>query len=1761
MTQSQVNRTILSARERTTVYLQRGPDGPVVLKVLAVDRPSVAELVRFANDLELTRDLEIDGVRRGLRRERIDGRHALVLEYAEGAPLRCRAVGSTRELIDALRVGARLARIVGEVHEARIVHKDIKPSNIIVDPATGAVRLIDFGLASRLALRKVDLGNPASLEGTLAYVSPEQTGRMNRVVDWRTDLYSLGATLYELLAGHPPFLSADPVELVHAHIAQLPRPLHEVNPNVPPAVSAIVGRLLAKEAEDRYQSGLGLAHDLELAATMLAETGAVEPFPLGRRDVSARFHLPQRLYGRERDVAGLLAACARAAEGRPELVLVTGSSGVGKSALVHEVHRPVAERRGAYVEGKFDPLQRNIPYSAPIQAFSALVDRLLGEGEAGLAAWRARILAAVGDSGEVLTAVIPNLGLVLGPQPAVPPLRGAEANNRLQYLLRAFVRAVATAEHPLVLFLDDLQWADLASLQLLTALLTDPDSRHVLVIGAYRDGEIGHEHPLPDVIASVERAAEVHRIALGPLAPADVDALVADALAVAPTRSASLATLVHERTGGNAFFVRQLLLALDEQGAIAFDRASLAWTWDLEAARKAGFTDDVVELMTAKIARLPADSAGVLQTAACLGGRFELATLATVAGRPADELATALWPAIQAGLVEPITGGGHATEDAAFAFVHDRVQQAAYARLEAGDRAALHARIGRLLLDQTPRERRAERLFDIVNQLDLGREHVTGDARGELARLNLEAGRRALASGAHAQALTYLNTGIELQDGWERDPATALQLTGSAALSAYFTSDFDAAEKLADEVLSRANAALDKVDAWDARIMSAIARDDMDGALRLGVVALGELGVGFPAKPSPPHVGYWLIRTKIALWRRPLESLLALPPMTDPARLAAMVLMERLVPAAFRAGSLLFPLFVFRMVNLSLQYGNMPVSTFGFAAYGITLCGVLGDLDGGYAFGQLALKLSERFDSSQFRSKAYFVWANFVRHWKDPLPEVVDPMRTALRLALEAGSTFDAVWSAFYGLVWRFETGEDLAAIEAEIRHDDELFRRDEGAWNASRLLLQVIGNLRGPGQFHRLLGPEYDEERMRERTSSDRTHVAFYHAMKLQLCVISGATDEAVKHAEAAEALLEAVTAMPWVPIIAFYGAVARLDQWRPIGEAAGTAIERRRTRNDALDKARRSLKKLRRWARSSPANHQHKVELVEAELARAVGDLDGARAAYERAVLAARSSGFVNEEALAFQRAAAFYASVGNPVLASAFSRESIAAWTGWGASAVAEHLGDSAPLGARESTLTNSRRTTSSTGGQLDLASLFKAAGAITGEIVLEKLLTRLVEIVVENAGAGRGAVLLQGPDDLRIEAETDVSTRATSVRAHTALSATDHVIGAFVRFAVRTGEALVIDDAQAHPLSASDAGVRARGVRSVLCVPIKAQGRTVGVLYLENNATPGAFTPDRVEILELLAAQAAIGLENARLYDDLEGALEAQVRLTDAHKRFVPNEFMHALGRDSIVDVALGDSIQQEMSILFSDMRKFTSHVEGMTPEQNIRFINRYLGFMEPPILRHGGFVDSYIGDAIMALFEGSPDQAVQAGIGMLRALADLNRARAEEGLRTIDIGVGINTGRVTLGTIGGPERIKCGVIGDPVNLAARVESLTKHYGVGLLIGDATVSRLVDPRAFGLRAIDRVRVVGRLAPVTLFEVFDADPRRDEKFAASKAWDEACELYYSRRFDEAARAFAAYPVAGDPQAARFVARCRTYAEDPPADGWDGVEEMAHK
>jgi PAS domain S-box-containing protein len=1479
----------------------------------AVDYPAPDTLKRLEHEYSLRAELESTWAARPIAITHHWDRTVLVLEDPGGVPLD-QLRDQPLELGVWLRLAVGLATAIERLHERGIIHKDIKPANVLADPLSGRCWVKGFGFASRLPRERQPVEPPDLVAGTLAYMAPEQTGRMNRSIDSRSDLYSLGVTLYEVLTGTLPFTASDPMEWVHCHIARQPVAPNERFNNVPASVSAVIMKLLAKTAEERYQTAAGVERDLRRCLDAVGTTSwssgvsrtsgssslpyEIPEFPLGEYDVPDRLLIPEKLYGRAREIDALLASFDRVvASGKCELVLVSGYSGIGKSSVVNELHKALVLPRGLFASGKFDQYKRDVPYSILGQALQGLIRPLLGKSDAELSQWRDALREALDPNGQLMVDLVPELAFILGEQPPVPELSPQDAQRRFQLVFRRFINAFAKPEHPLTLFLDDLQWLDASTLDLIEDLLTcdftqkpglsgaeeqlnratQLDVQHLLLIGAYRDNEVNASHPLMRKLEAIRRAgAFVQEITLAPLTHEDLEGLIAESLRCAPDRVAPLALMVHEKTGGNPFFAIQFISALAEEGLLTFDHDMVRWSWDLSRIYAKGYTDNVVDLMLGKLNRLPVETQKTLKEFACLGNNADAATLSIVLGTTEEEVHSDLWEALRLGFIARLDGS--------YQFIHDRIQEAAYLLIPEELRAEAHLRIGRQLYSSMMPEATAENIFRVVNQLNAGASLITERTEKErVAELNLAAGQKTKASAAYDLARDYFALGVAMvgRIGWERRYELALSLWLELAECEFLTGNIETAESLISEVLQRSRSKLDKAAAYRLRVQLCVMKTQNAQAVDIALECLGLFGIEMLPHPTSQQVQNEYEEVWKNLNGRSIESLIELPRMSDPEMQAAMSVLSTLSAPAMNTDTNLFRLLVCHMVNVSIEYGITAASTHGYAWFGVILGPVFHRYKDGYRFGKLAVELVEKYDFLGWKAKVYYAMET-VLLWTQPLNSAIDFVRAAFLTGLETGDLTFACYSSHHLVTDLLLRGERLDQVWLESMKALD-FARDAKFRDVADCVLSIqrfVQRIRG--QNGGLSADAEDESAFEAQLleSPMPTKLCWYWILRLSAHFISGHYAAAIAAGQKARALL-------W----ASEGHIQLLDYfyYTALSAAAFQNQVPPDRQSELLDLLTQHVAQLKEWAENCPSTFRDKYALAAAELARIEErELDAERF-YEQAIRSARENGFIHNEGLANELAARFYAARGFEKIANAYLRDARYCFLRWGADGKVRQLDELYPHLREEGRERLSQRSevpdaTTTIGASvehLDLGTVIKVSQAISGEIVLEKLIETLMRTAIEHAGAQRGVLILQPGSEQRVE--TEATTNGDSIVVHLKEAAANPAAlpESMVHYVARTHETVILDDASRQNSFSEDAYIRRHHTRSILCMPLINQAKLIGVLYLENNLAPQVFTPARITVLRLLASQAAISLENTRLYRDLE-MREAKIRrLVDAN----------------------------------------------------------------------------------------------------------------------------------------------------------------------------------------------------------------------------------------------------------------------------------------
>jgi diguanylate cyclase (GGDEF)-like protein len=1514
--------TILSCLWRNTGRVayraQRNDDGTeVTIETLDTDYPNRKQVATLRHEASITARLEgVDGVRRIYQiASHGSGNLALITDLYDSSLASVLNKNADKRLpaMQVLEIAERLVQILSDIHAREIVHKAITPHNILFDRDRNVFAMAGFGSASELGQERqaTDLSN--QLDGLLAYMSPEQTGRMNRSLDYRSDYYSLGVLLFELLTGRPPFVADNPLEWVHQHISRLPPAPETLSPEVPEAVSAIILKLLSKSPEERYQSGEGLLHDIARCMAAIKQGCQRLSFALGEKDRLQKFLIPQALYGRERELQTLLDLFEQAVHGQTRFCLVHGYSGVGKSALVNEIDRYQIRERGFLVQSKFDQFQHGEAYSALAETFRALVQQILLESEQQLAEWRARLTEALGPNGALVMDLVPELALIIGEQPPVTELPPAENRNRLHLVFTAFLRVFANRGHPVVLFLDDLQWSDTPTLDLLRRIVTSKDQSHLLLIGAYRSNEVGPGHPLRLLLDELDNHQRIHQVPVGPLDQHSVAQLVADSLRCEVDASRELSEMLFHRARGNPFFTNELLRQLHAQGAIWSDPANGQWRWLLDKASWGDSRHDVVEFMLENLRQLPTHTQKVLQLAACIGNTFTLQTLAAIYEHSVSDTAEALLPALKQYTILPLHDDyrlarhpdDSLTINPGYRFQHDRVQQAAYGLIETEELPLMHLSVGRLMLQHGNGSVSTEQLIDIVNHLNQGRAFIdSDDERLQLAGFNLRAGSRARHASAYEAALNYLQVAKELlpEDAWSRLPSLMRTLATEMQQCLYLTSRTDEADHWLELMLAHAESPLHRADILATRTRQNATLGRMNASIRAAIEGLALLGIDFTEHPSQQDIAEERQRVQEYLAGRNIADLVDAPTIDDPATLTAMRLLMEIFAAAFLSGSNLFSYLVLKAANLALRRGNCPESAFAYAAYGMLLCGEMDEPALGYQYAKAGLAINERLDDLSLRARVIYVYAMFVHHWSNHWSTLTPWFRKGIEAGYQSGDLLYLAYSAQDCVIW--DPGMDLETARRLHEENLEIVRECayQDSMDSGSLFLQMQRNLLGDTHApSSLSSDDFDEEQCLEEMSARQfmTGIANHNIYSAEINLLYGDYERALEFVNRQDKLIKSAMSLP--QLVRFYiVANLTLTTLYPAMDKHEQKTTRRRLEQD--------LARMARWAENCEENFRHLQWLMTAELCRLDGDHDGALKHYDAAIDAARASGFLRDEAIAFERAARHLLALGRERSAEGYLRGAHGLFNRWGARRKVEQLEDEFPL------LRKWRRAHLSEPGshlsELDLASVMKASREISGEMVLDQILQKTLAILLENAGGEWGCMIVRAGGRCVVEAAIlpEQSRAYSDVPSHSMLS--DHQGKAMplpmsvISQVFQRGEAIVLHDASSEGSFINDPYTVNLQPRSVLCVPILRE-RFEAAVYMENNLTDGVFTEDRVELIQLLAAQASVAIENAHLYTQVQEyslTLEEKVAERTVKLEQLNEELQQLADRDGLTGVA-------------------------------------------------------------------------------------------------------------------------------------------------------------------------------------------------------------------------------------------------------------------
>lgn len=1548
---------------RGTIFRARSEldDQPVIIKTPTEEYPSLDTICRFEHEKDILQKVMYAIDQRYIDFIKYNNHFAIILRDEGEVSLSEFRAKTPLSIKQFLEIGIQLTEILGKIHEKSVIHKDVKPDNILIHPETKKVKLIDFSIAEQLPRRIQEIQNLNLIEGSLSYMSPEQTGRMNCVVDYRTDFYSLGITFYNMLTGTLPFIAVDSMELIHTHIAKTAILPEQIVSTIPKVISNIVMKLMAKTPEDRYQSEYGLKVDLEKCLFTLEAEGTIPQFSIAQKDISPIFQISQKLYGREDDLKILTNAFDLICSGRTEILLVTGYSGIGKSSLVHEVYKSIAAKHGYFISGKYDQYERETPYSALVQAFRQLVQEILSENDDQINLWKEKLLKALGANGQVIIDIIPEVELIIGEQPSMTKVSPIEAQSRFNLVFINFVSAFAGPENPLTIFLDDMQWADQSSLKLLELLLTEPRIGYLLIIGAYRDNEVDKAHPLFLFLSElVKNDVFPKYIVLTPLTVANISQLIADTLNVPLEDVFSLAELCHSKTQGNPFFLKQFLNVLYADGLIVFDFIKGKWSWEFSRITKSKITDNVVDFMINQIRKLSASTQILLQLAASIGNVFDLNTLALVHDMDPQKAAESLWLALKKGFIIPLDPLYKFTQNidrlnVTYAFSHDKIRQAVYSTIKPEDRASIHLKIANILFQNTPPEERKDILFELVSHYNSALNIILDpEEKIKIADLNLSAGRKAKSSNAYDSALIYLNTGLNLldSDSWKNQYQLTLNLKNEKAEVSYLNNDYFKMDEAIEEVIQHAITVLDKVRVQEIKILSEITNNNLVNAIATGREFLKEFGVTLPKQMNNFTAFWYMLKTKFELADKSDEEILNIPPLTDPFLLSTLQILAVLAPPAYRSFPQLLPVIVYHGIRISIEFGNAINTPVFYICYGLLLCGVDHKIDNGYRFSKLAFRFLERVPSKSNAPRIYLIYAIAISHWKFHARDSLKWLQEAYEKALELGDLEFAAYSLFHMVNFSLILGDPLSALEQKtFEHLQKVKQLQQ--WPQYHYICtfhQTILNLLGKSEIPWILrGKEYDEDKILayHEEGKDRTGIFFISLCKLILNYLFEQYPQALEMAKNAKNTLNSIIGMNLGPIFFFYDSLAYLASYPTFSFFQ---------RIQAMKRVKANQKLMKKFSEYAPMNYLHRYYLVEAELARVHQKTDQALFFFDKAILHAQKNGYLNDAAIASELAAKFHLSKENRKIAKMYLIDALNFYLKWGAEGkvqciekrYVELLGKN--FMRIEKGIKQFQDVITTTTETLDYITLMKTLHIISSEIDLPKLITKLLYFVVENTGAQRGVLIVKKDQHLYITGDLKTKGQDVNVINSILLENIHNLPQSLIQFVYRIKKPVILSDAANEGHFEQDPYIIEQHAKSIICLPIMYQGKLYAILYCENNLSTNVFTTNRAEILTFLTSQIAISIENAKLYSDLG---TANVLLGQANKQLedysmnleqkVKERMLEVVEKNKQLEIALirlkdmqKQVIQQEKLVAWGLFSKGIAH-EILNP---LTFINNF-----------------------------------------------------------------------------------------------------------------------------------------------------------------------------------------------------------------------------
>jgi predicted ATPase/class 3 adenylate cyclase/tRNA A-37 threonylcarbamoyl transferase component Bud32 len=1616
-----------------------GVTKPSCLKVLKEEFPSKETLAQLDNEFEICSKTKCSNIRKAFTKEKKEDHAAIVLEYIEGKDLNKILSSEKMNLLQQLQLATDITIAITALHSENIFHRRIHPSNILIEQGTHKIFIIDFGLASegKVFEETFTFFEKKEVE-VLQYIAPEQTGRINRAIDNRADLYSLGIILYQLLTSQLPFESSESSELIYSHIAKTPVEPCRINKDLPQVVSDIIMKLLSKNAEDRYQSAFGVRHDLEECLQQLSDKRKIENFPIAKFDFSGKLYFSNKLYGRDKEINFLNHLFERCNKGEKNTLLVSGYSGSGKSALVEALKNHVAQTKGIFIKGKFDQISSDTPYSTFVQAFNELAQLILAGDTAFQVKWKKRIIEAIGNSGKILTQFMPGIETLIGKQPDIPELKGIEAQNRFNYEFTRFIKTIANNDSPLVIFVDDLQWADASSLNLFKIIAENRDINYVMLVGGYRKNEVNENHALTKTLNELkEDLVQFEQIELEDLLYEDVYNLLSDALLTRQENTSFLADIIYNKTKGNAFYVWQFLKSIYEEGFLRFDFDLMRWQWNADLILQMNVSGNVVELMTSFILKLPEETLELLKIASSIGSRFSKRNLSVIKQVSEKKIENLLNLSVTEGLIIP--------SNTEYKFAHDRIQQAIYSLIPDEEKVALHLLNGQRLSAHFNHAELDEKLFELVNQWNLGADKIV-DKKEKLylANLNQMAGHKAIASTAYPQALQYFEKGLYVmnEQDWEDQYDFMLQMTTDAADAAYLSGQYDKVDKLVNDIIKHSKSLIDSTKGYEIDIKKLIAQNKPLDAVKLGLNILHKMGINLPLKPNKLRVMKDLAQTKFLLRNKSMDYFNSLPEMKDAEKNAAMRILSDISSASFFAVPSLVPLLVFKMVSLTVKYGLSRKSPFSFVAYGYILSAYLNEIDKGISFGEIALHLAKKIHADELIGSIIFTNNVFLVHWRKPLTETIHDLDKAFQSSIESGDNEYASYAAHNIVYQLFIMGNPLKELSKKAEILDlkiEKFKQDL-TLKRLQLFRQSITNLIEETENPDILtGKIFDESEMdiMEVTKSNEIYFHNLYLQKLYLALIFNINNNARKYVDLAERYQESVKGTTLYPLFYYYRSLLITD----------TSLNTPEKRS-ILRQVKKDIAVLRKYEKFCPRNYSHKIFLLEAEHSYLSGDNEKAKILYDKALKAGTESGMTNDLAYCWERAGRFFINTKQDLLANFYLQNAYRDYKRWGADAKLKQMEIhyiQLRGGGAEFQNEFFQEPSKERAGNLDLETVLKASSALSGEIVLPRLLKIMMQIILENAGAQNGFLIMEKNGEQFIEAEIKEDKEEINILQSVPVAQSNLLADSVVNYVYMTHETVILDDACTSELFANDAFIKNHQCKSILCIPLLNMGKIQAIIYLANDLTSGAFTEKRIGLLKLLAGQMAVSIENALFYNELENKVKERTNELQIEKKKSDDLLLNILPEDIANELKQTGRTKprsyEVATVMFTDFENFTSKSELLSPEELVTIIDTCFKKFDEIISKYNIEKIKTIGDAYLCV-SGLPDTKSHSAVNVVAAAIEIiefiKSFRQNAGDKTyFDIRIGIHTGPLVAGVVG-DKKFAFDIWGDTVNTASRME---------------------------------------------------------------------------------------------------------------------------